>query len=96
MHQRRYNRAELRDKVERARFRVERITSFVSFLLPLMMLSRRKRKDHDLWAEFQINRSLNVLFEKILVTERALIRSGLSFPAGGSLLLVARKPVSAS
>lgn len=95
MHQRRYNRVELRGKVEGAGFRVERITSFVSFLLPLMMLSRRMRKDQDLWAEFQINRSLNVLLEKILGVERALIRSGLSFPAGGSLLLVARKPASA-
>ncbi len=96
MHQRRYNRAELRGKVERAGFRVERITSFVSFLLPFMMLSRRKRKDRDLWAEFQLSRSLNVCFEKTLAAERALIKSGLSFPAGGSLLLVARKPASAS
>ena len=96
MHQRRYNRAELRGKVERAGFRVERITSFVSFLLPLMILSRRKRKDQDLWVEFQINRSLNAFFEKTLAAERALIRSGLSFPVGGSLLLVARKPASAS
>ena len=96
MHQRRYDRAELRGKVEGAGFRVERITSFVSFLLPLMMLSRRKRKDRDLWAEFQINRSLNAFFEKTLAAERTLIRSGLSFPAGGSLLLVARKPASAT
>ncbi|MGB8476860.1 MAG: class I SAM-dependent methyltransferase [Candidatus Acidiferrum sp.] len=96
MHQRRYSRAELRGKVEGAGFRVERITSFVSLLLPVMILSRRRRMDRDLWAEFQTNRSLNALFEKALAAERALIRSGLSFPVGGSLLLVARKPASSS
>ena len=97
MHQRRYNRAHLRGKVERAGFCVERITSFVSFLLPLLILSRRKRKDQDLWAEVpRMNRSLNAFFEKTLAAERALIRSGISFPAGGSLLLVARKPASAA
>jgi hypothetical protein len=29
--------------------------------------------------------------EKILDLERSLIRKGISFPAGGSLLLIARK-----
>ncbi|HEY1581541.1 MAG TPA: methyltransferase domain-containing protein [Chthoniobacterales bacterium] len=96
MHQRRYRRAELRSKVERARFRVERITSFVSFLLPLMFLARKKRKDGDLWAEFRISQFLNASLEKALAAERALIRQGVSFPAGGSLLLVARKPAFAS
>ena len=93
MHQRRYHRANLHQKVEQAGFHVGRITSFVSLLLPLMILSRRKgRSSEDLWAEFQISRPLNALLEKILGIERALIRSGISFPVGGSLLLVARRP----
>ncbi len=70
--------------MERAGFRVERITSFVSFLLPLMMLSRRMRKDHDLWAEFQINRSFNALFETIL-TMRASPDQERPFLSGGRI-----------
>lgn len=99
MHQRRYNRAELRAKVERAGFHVERITSFISLLLPLMILSRMKRKsgrDFDLWEEFAISPPLNAIFEGILTIERTLIKAGVSFPAGGSLLLIGKKPAAAS
>jgi SAM-dependent methyltransferase len=99
MHQRRYNRAELRRKVESAGFQVERITSFNSLLLPLMIWSRVQRKrDQDLnpWREFEISRALNKTFERILKLERLLIEKGVSFPAGGSLLLIGRKPLSPS
>ena len=47
MHQRRYSRAELRAKVESAGFQIERITSFNSLLLPLMILSRMQQKRHQ-------------------------------------------------
>jgi len=94
-HVRRYTAAELRDKVEDAGFRVERVTSFVSLLLPAMMLSRlgrrRVRAEADPYAEFTISPAVNRLLEGVLSLERGLIRAGLSFPAGGSLLLVARK-----
>lgn len=96
-HQRRYGRAELRRKVEGAGFKVEFVTSFVSFLLPPMLLSRVKRKrlkNFDPWRELKVSRSLNTAFETILGWERALIRRGLSLPAGGSLLLVARRASS--
>lgn len=97
MHHRRYTRAELREKVEEAGFCIERMTSFVSLLLPFMIFSRRKaRSAEDLWAEFQISQSLNAVFEKILATERTMIRAGVSFPAGGSLLVIARRPASPS
>ena len=36
-------------------------------------------------------RAVNVALEAVMTVERALIRHGWSFPAGGSLLLVARK-----
>jgi SAM-dependent methyltransferase len=99
MHQRRYNRAELRTKVESARFQIERITSFNSLLLPLMIWSRLQRKrNHDFqpWREFEIGPALNKTLESILKFERMVIRTGASFPAGGSLLLVGRKPLSPS
>jgi SAM-dependent methyltransferase len=94
-HQRRYNRAELRRKVERAGFQIERITSFNSLLLPLMICSRMQQKhDEDVkaWREFEISSVLNKTLESILSFERTMITNGISFPAGGSLLLVGRKP----
>jgi SAM-dependent methyltransferase len=99
MHQRRYSRAELRSKVESAGFQVERITSFNSLLLPLMIWSRRQRKrNQDLqpWREFEISPALNKTLESILTLERLVIRKGVSFPAGGSLLLIGRKPLRPS
>ena len=99
MHQRRYNRAELRAKVESARFLIERITSFNSLLLPLMIWSRvqrRRNRDFQPWREFEIGPALNKTLETILNLERMVIRKGVSFPAGGSLLLIGRKPLSPS
>lgn len=93
-HQRRYERGELRRKVQGAGYQVERITSFVSLLFPLMLLSRMAAKrgsESNPWAEFEISRPLNKLFKMILSLEHALIRAGFSFPVGGSLVLVARK-----
>lgn len=95
-HVRRYTRAELRQKLERAGYRVVKMTSFVSLLLPLMMLSRMnktaKTADYDPLAELRIGSITNVLLERALDAERQLIRAGLSLPAGGSLLAVAQRP----
>src|SRR5215471_21651902 len=99
MHQRRYKRAELRTKVKSAGFRIERITSFNSLLLPLMIWSRvGQKRDHDFQPlrEFEIGPALNKTLESILKFERMLIRTGTSFPAGGSLLLIGRKPLRPS
>lgn len=94
-HVRRYAARDLVAKVAAAGFRVERITSFVSLLLPLMMVSRLRQpaanKEYDPLAELRIGGLANALLEKIMGIERLAIRAGLSFPAGGSLLLVARK-----
>jgi SAM-dependent methyltransferase len=94
-HVRRYGARELREKVERAGFRVERLTSFVSLLLPLMYVSRLRQRraggEFDPEAEFRIGRLANSTLEGVLGLERAAIASGLSLPAGGSLLMVARR-----
>ena len=97
MHQRRYSRAELRRKVEEAGFRIQRMTSFISLLLPFMMCSRMKRtsnRDFKLWREFEISRPLNALLESILTVERGMVEAGISFPSGGSLLLIAKRPMT--
>jgi SAM-dependent methyltransferase len=94
-HVRRYTAKELRAKVENVGFEVLKMTSFVSILLPLMIISRfNKRKsalECDSMPELKVNNLTNFVFEKILDFERLIISLGISLPFGGSLLLVARK-----
>lgn len=94
-HVRRYTGGELRQKLARAGFETVKMTSFVSVLLPLMTLSRLTRRtespDYDPLAELRIGRLTNTLLELALDVERAVIRTGLSLPFGGSLLAVARR-----
>ncbi len=96
-HQRRYTRREMEEKATRAGFRITRITSFVSLLLPLMLLSRRRQNKgldaYDPRLEFDLNRTLNRALEQVLSFERTIIRGGGSLPAGGSLLVVAKRPL---
>lgn len=96
-HVRRYSARDLKHKVQHAGFTVARVTSFVSLLLPLMMLSRIRMRNpdrsYDRLAELKISGFTNQLLGKVLDLERALIRMGVSFPVGGSLLLMARKTV---
>lgn len=96
MHKRRYTRRELTQKVRAAGFAVEMVTSFVSLLLPAMWLARRLRRRAqtiDPMAEFRISRAANRLLGWLLGLEVFLTtRLGVRWPAGGSLLLVARAP----
>ena len=95
-HKRRYSRQELVQKVQRAGFRVAKVTSFVSILLQLMLASRLRRArpgaEFDPLAEFRIPRPVNAAFEAVMDVGHALImKMNLSLPAGGSLLLAGRK-----
>ena len=60
-----------------------------------MMLSRLMRRtptaDYDTLAELRVGRITNFLLETALMLERMLIRIGIRFPAGGSLLLIAQR-----
>lgn len=93
-HVRRYTQPELRRKVLSAGFKIEYCTSFVSLLLPLMALQRLslRNKDYDPDNEFKIEAILNSVLYLVMQLEFTLLRLGLRFPAGGSLLLLARKP----
>lgn len=93
-HVRRYKRSDLLRKVRSAGFRTEYSTSFVSLLLPLMALQRisSRKKQYDPDSEFKISPLLNFLLYLVMQIEIVLLRLGLRFPAGGSLLLLARKP----
>jgi 2-polyprenyl-3-methyl-5-hydroxy-6-metoxy-1,4-benzoquinol methylase len=92
-HQRRYSRRELVSRLEQAGLRVVRATSFVSLLLPAMLASRRRQRGEpiDPAAEFRIPPFVNRTGHLIMRAERGLIRCGVSLPAGGSLLAIARR-----
>lgn len=95
-HVRRYRWRELREKAIEAGFEIVKMTSFVTLLLPLMYASRlaqrAPRAGYDPLAELKIAPWLNRTLESVLDVERLLIRARVSFPFGGSLLLVARRP----
>jgi SAM-dependent methyltransferase len=94
-HVRRYAARDLIAKVKSAGFEVVRQSSFVSLLLPLMLASRlrQRREDatYDPLAELRMGALANALLEKVMGIERGLIQTGLSFPIGGSLMIIARK-----
>lgn len=101
-HKRRYTRNDLVGKLERAGFMVEYTTSFISLLLPLMLAARLWRKpagtemqDQMDAAGLNIGRLANAAMGAVMVIERGLIRLGLRLPFGGSLLVIAKKPVAA-
>ncbi len=95
-HVRRYTANELRGKVEAVGLRVEMMTSFVSLLLPALWLSRRRLSEraesYDPLAELRVGGLVNTGCAALMAVECGLIRAGLRFAAGGSLLLVATKP----
>ena len=100
VHQRRYSAQEMRRKLEHAGFKVVRLTSFVSFLFPLMAaqrLSKRKpNPNYSVHDELAISGLANWSMERVLGMERVFIKAGMSFPVGGSLLAVAYKPAEIS
>lgn len=92
-HVRRYTRKELLEKTNGAGFKVIYLTSFVSCLLPLMWLARRKNRqlDYEPMSELIIPGWLNITLEKVMSFELLLLKMGCTFPVGGSLLLLAKK-----
>lgn len=94
-HVRRYRVGELREKVQRAGFQVRYATSFVTLLLPAMLVSRMlRRRDGpggDPLGELRLPAVIDRPFGWIMHLERMGMRLGIRFPVGGSLLLVAGK-----
>ena len=92
-HQRRYTRSGLTTLVRDAGLDVLYASSFVSFLLPALFLSRMRQRSErvDPMQEFRISPAANAFGRTAMAFERRLITAGVSLPAGGSLLLVARR-----
>ncbi len=89
-HKRRYRASELTRLLEDGGFRMLRTTSFMSLLLPVVALSRwtQRFRHFDPLGEYRIGRRANAVLGGSLSIERNLIRSGVSFPAGSSLLAI--------
>ena len=93
-HRRRYTRRSLRQCVEDAGFRVERIWGYQFLLLPAFAIARllsRHRGGRALATEDQPSAPVNWLLRAINGVEVGVGRL-LPAPTGSSLLLVARKP----
>ncbi len=94
-HVRRYRRAELLGKAREAGLEVVRCTSFVTTLLPLLALGRvmrRRNPPDDPLQELRMASWLQAVLRPGFALDRLAIRAGARLPAGGSLLLVARRP----
>jgi len=93
-HVRRYTAREIHRKLRAAGLEVVRSTSFVTLPLPAMLVSRLAQRDlatFDPAGELTMAKPLDRALEAVLAVERAAIRAGLSLPAGGSRLVVARR-----
>jgi SAM-dependent methyltransferase len=95
-HKRRYTRTELVAKLRTSRLEVEYVTSFMMLVLPLMAASRLRRRDVDTFdpeEELRLPPRIDRTLERILGLERIAVKRGVSLPAGGSLLAVARRRI---
>jgi ubiquinone/menaquinone biosynthesis C-methylase UbiE len=91
-HARRYSRALLTARLREQGLLIERITSFVSLLLPAMWASRLLQRGRPSRQEFELPPAVNRSALWMTGLERGLIRAGVPLPAGGSLLAIARRP----
>ena len=93
-HKRRYSRKEITKLFENAGFKIVMLTSFMTFLLPGLIVSRfikRFQKENTEFSEFEIPHWLNQLFYTVSMADQLFIKAGVSLPVGGSLLILARK-----
>ena len=96
---RRYTRGRLRSKLERAGFRIDRMTYTNAALLPITAAVRALQRLRGVKPEggergdFYVPPApVNALFYGALAVEAMLIAAGIDMPAGSSLLCLARKP----
>lgn len=101
-HKRRYTRADLVAKLQRAGFELRFCSSFLFTLLPLMYASRLRRKQatdqrqaaEQSYDELALPPIVDKLFSAAMRIDELLIAAGISLPAGGSLLAVVQKPAA--
>ena len=96
-HCRRYTRSQMENHLRNAGFQIEHTTSFISLLCPIMFLSRlrfkRTEQITDPMCELKISKPLNWLLCQIMQFEIFMMKIGIRFPIGGSLLVIAKKTI---
>ena len=92
-HVRRYDASDLHAKLREAGFEVLRSTSFVTLLLPAMLVTRRigGRRAAAGVETVRVPWLLDRAMRPLMAVERWLIRAGISWPIGGSRFVVARR-----
>lgn len=93
-HVRRYRYNDLALKLRKAGFKIEFHTSFVSLLLPAMFISRMlvsKKQITTSTTGLEISWFMNLIFNLFMKIEFQLIKLGIIWPAGGSLIVLASK-----
>ena len=99
LHRRRYERPELRARLEQAGFRIERLTYYNTLLFPFIcaarLLRRRVTRRGDRRSDFRLgNLWVNDRLSEVFASERALLKRW-DLPVGVSLLAMARWPETA-
>ena len=92
-HKRRYTRQQLTSLLRRQNFEIVLDTSFVFFLLPIMLMQRiflKYKTNYDISQELSLSKKVDKFFGVLLKCERQLIKLGLRFPVGGSRFVIAR------
>jgi SAM-dependent methyltransferase len=95
----RYTRRELREKLQRAGFRIARITHTNASLFPVTATVRwfqrlrgLKTTDQNPGDFYVPPAPVNALFSGVLAIESLLVAAGVNMPVGSSLLCFAKKP----
>lgn len=91
---RRYTQRELRQKLKKAGFEVERITYYNTLIFPLVYLKRKLEKLSNSPPKSEVSENINPIVNKILTktycAELALLKY-VNYPVGVNILAVARK-----
>jgi hypothetical protein len=98
-HKRRYSQKLLTRKLEAVGFKIERVTSFVALLFPLMLISRifESKFNPDIPVQKALKKKatfnpiINKIFDILMRFDEILIKNNISLPFGGTLIVVARK-----
>jgi hypothetical protein len=93
-HQRRYTASDLQAKLKLTGFQIVKSTSFVSLLLPLLVLIRllsKLKKNSTASSGLGLSPTVDKALAAVMLIERVFIKLGVKFPMGGSRLVVARK-----
>lgn len=94
-HCRRYEAAQLHERLTTAGFEVDYLTPFMAVMAPLIRLARRRQApqaQQQVAKELRVIPGVNGLLKLMLAWERPLIRRRCRLPFGSSLLAVAHRP----